>query len=121
MIISERIFQIMRERGISQRDFSQRTGIAQSTISDWKRKKTNPASDKILVICEVLEVSPYTLLSGSSISVDYFVVENGSEEHKVLETYHSLNLAHRGRMLGYMEALSDLSKETLPEADPEEE
>lgn len=110
MIISERIFQIMRDKNISQRDFAQKTGIAQSTISDWKRKKTNPASDKLLVICEVLEVSPYTLLSGSSISVDYYVVDHNSEEYRVLETYHSLDLEHRGRMMGYMEALADISK-----------
>ena len=44
----------MEERGMSQIEFSKATGIAQSTISEWKRKKTNPAADKIMVICEVL-------------------------------------------------------------------
>ena len=42
MIISERIFQILEKKNISQKHFSQETGISQSTISDWKRKKTNP-------------------------------------------------------------------------------
>ncbi len=54
IIISERIFKIMEERGMSQIEFSKATGIAQSTISEWKRKITNPAADKIMVICEVL-------------------------------------------------------------------
>ena len=45
MTISERIFKLMEEREIAQTDFSKATGIAQSTISDWKRKKTNPSSD----------------------------------------------------------------------------
>ena len=40
MIISERIFSILTEKGISQKTFSAMTGISQSTISDWKRKKT---------------------------------------------------------------------------------
>ena len=39
MIISERIFQVLKEKRISQKYFSEQTGIAQSTISDWKRKK----------------------------------------------------------------------------------
>ncbi len=64
MTISERIFELIRERGYSQKEFSKKTGIAESTISDWKKKGTNPVSDKILIICEVLEVSPYYLLSG---------------------------------------------------------
>ena len=62
MIISERIFKIMEERGLSQIEFSRKTGISQSTVADWKRKKTNPAADKIMTICCVLEVTPYELL-----------------------------------------------------------
>ena len=65
MTISERIFELIRERGFTQKEFSKRTGIAESTISDWKKKGTNPVSVKILIICKVLEVSPYFLLSGS--------------------------------------------------------
>ena len=56
MIISEKIYLLMEQRGISQKEFANRTGISQSTISDWKRKKTNPAADKIMKICEVLHV-----------------------------------------------------------------
>lgn len=47
---------------MSQKEFSERTGIAQSSISDWKRKRTNPVSEKILIICEV---TPYELLAGT--------------------------------------------------------
>lgn len=109
MIISERIFQILQEREISQKVFSERTGIAQSTISDWKRKKTNPAADKILVICEVLGVTPYQLLSGvedeGKYAMDYLIVEKGAEDYILLEGYHSLGKSERGRLLGYLEAL----------------
>jgi transcriptional regulator with XRE-family HTH domain len=54
MTISERIFKLMEEREVTQMEFSKATGIAQSTISDWKRKKTNPSADKIMIICKVL-------------------------------------------------------------------
>ena len=62
MIISERIYKIMAEKNISQLEFSKITGIAQSTISDWKHKKTNPSADKIMIICAALRVSPEDLL-----------------------------------------------------------
>ena len=50
---------------MSQKEFSEKTGIAQSSISDWKRKKTNPVSEKILIICSVLDITPYELLGGT--------------------------------------------------------
>ncbi len=62
MIISERIFQIMEEKEIQQIELSKRTGIAQSTIADWKRFKTNPSADKIMIICDALNVSPEDIL-----------------------------------------------------------
>ena len=52
MTISERMFQIMDERGITQYKLSQMTGISTRTISDWRSKKTNPGADKIMMICE---------------------------------------------------------------------
>lgn len=62
MLISEKIFELMKEKGISQLTLSEKTGIGQSTISDWKTKKTNPSANKILKICEVLECTPYDIL-----------------------------------------------------------
>ena len=53
--ISDKIFELLKEKGMSQKEFAQRTGIAESSISDWKKKRTNPVSDKILIICEVLD------------------------------------------------------------------
>lgn len=68
MLISEKIFYLIGKNKLTQKEFSEQTGISQSTISDWKRKKTNPSADKILKICEVLRVTPYELLSESDIS-----------------------------------------------------
>lgn len=62
MTISEKIFNIMETKGITQLELSKRTGIAQSCISDWKHKNTDPAAKKILSICEALECSPYDIL-----------------------------------------------------------
>ena len=114
MIISERIFELIQKRGMTQKEFSKRTGIAQSTISDWKRKHTNPISEKILIICETLDVTPEELLSGADISgtrsmkEDYLVIGKDTELGQMVEQYKSLNYESRKRLLGYLEALGDL-------------
>lgn len=111
MIISERIFQALKEQRISQKTFSEQTGIAQSTISDWKRKKTNPASDKIMSICNVLDMTPYELLEGTetrnNVKNDYLMIDRSSEAFTLMEQFHCLNTIDQGRLLGYAQALVD--------------
>lgn len=111
MIISERIFELLEIKQISQKEFSEKTGIAQSTISDWKRKKTNPAADKLMAICNVLEVSPYELLSGAEDSnyrpVDYVVINKDSRDYYVLEQFRELDQHAQERLLGYLNALNE--------------
>ena len=114
--ISDRIFEILKERDMSQKEFSEKTGIAESTISDWKRKKTNPVSDKILIISETLGVTPYEILSGaehvgtrSNKNMTY-VVDKGTELGILIETYQKMDSSDQRRLLGYMQALLDLKK-----------
>ena len=116
MTISEKIFRILDEKRITQKEFSEKTGIPQSTISDWRKKNTNPASDKILIICEVLDVSPYELLSAvqeegcRSNKMKMRVITDGSEEGIMLELYDSLDQRSKSRLLGYIEALKNMNK-----------
>ena len=63
MTIRDKIFDKLEELNMTQKAFSEKTGIAESTISDWKKKRTNPTADKIMVICKVLNVDPEWLLS----------------------------------------------------------
>ncbi|MBR5356175.1 MAG: helix-turn-helix transcriptional regulator [Lachnospiraceae bacterium] len=108
MTISERIFKIMDERGMSQIEFSRKTGIAQSTISDWKRKKTNPAADKILTICQVLNVSANVVLQDTAKMTKapgYRVVSEGTTDYDLLIEVDSLNSSQKERLKGYISAL----------------
>lgn len=111
MIISERIFSLLSEKGLSQKDFSRMTGISQSTISDWKRKKTNPASDKIMIICDVLKVSPYELLSGTENEnfklPDYVMINKESEEYAVLEQFRGMDGDMKKRLMEYVKKLAE--------------
>ena len=109
MIISERIFKVLSEKEMSQKEFSDRTGIACSTISDWKRKKTNPSADKIIDICSVLDVTPEQLLTGKGID---YVVENEALsdgltliERQLVSDYKGMKYEQQKRLLEYIKAL----------------
>lgn len=117
MLISERIYQYMKEKGITQLEFSKRTGISQSTVSDWRRKGTNPSADKIMIICDVLGVSPYELLLGTENEKlknynqpDYVIIDKNSREYMLVETFQHLDSDAQNRLEGYMEALKSITK-----------
>jgi transcriptional regulator with XRE-family HTH domain len=112
MNISGKIFELIREKGMTQKEFGKRTGIPQSTISDWKSKKLNPSSDKILIICDVLDVSPYELLGGAEQdryeTPEHVVVLKDTEEYILIERFRGLEKDKRQRLLGYTEAIRNL-------------
>lgn len=61
---------------MSQTELSRRTGIATSTISDWRKKQINPQADKLVAICKALEMSLVDLLcdeeeDAQQVAVDY--------------------------------------------------
>ena len=85
MTIRDRIFDKLEELNMTQKEFSLRTGIPQTTVSDWRKKKTNPTAEKIMVICKVLGVTPEWLLSGvetrgtRSNPMEWYAVDAGTE------------------------------------------
>ena len=76
---------------MTQKEVSIRTGIPQSTISEWRSKKINPGSEKILILAEVLGDNPAYLLSGSEggkyASTNLLSVYKEEKEYDVLMEY----------------------------------
>lgn len=114
MIISERIFDRLSELNMTQKEFSEKTGIAQSTISDWRKKKTNPAADKIMVICKVLDITPESLLSGTKSqddrrkTQDWYAIDAKTDIGMLVTMYNEMDVRRQERLLGYAEALKHL-------------
>lgn len=117
MIISERIFKILKDKNMSQNAFAKKVGLASSTISDWKTKKTNPSADKIMDICMVLEVTPEQLLSGKGIDDDYVEIKNNEDQDKqgitkadirIIEDIRGMKEAQRKRLMKYIEVLKQI-------------
>ena len=119
MIISERIFKILKDKNMSQNAFAKAVGLSSSTISDWKTKKTNPTAEKIMPICEVLEVTPEQLLTGKGIDEDYVEYklkkvkgepEISEADIRIIADIHGLKDAQRKRLMKYMEALKQIEE-----------
>lgn len=117
MIISERIFKILKDKNMSQNAFAKQVGLASSTISDWKTKKTNPSADKIMDICMVLEVTPEQLLTGKGIDEDYVEYktrkvkdepEISKADIRILTDIHTMKDAQRKRLMKYIEVLKQI-------------
>ena len=59
------IYQILLdEKGLKNADVARATGISNMTLSDWKRGKSVPKSDKMRKIAEYLNVSVDYLMTG---------------------------------------------------------
>lgn len=52
MTISQRIFMILKEKRLKQKDLSEYTGISTSAISAWNKNNLNPAADKLSIIAD---------------------------------------------------------------------
>ena len=111
MTVSERIFIRLNQLSMSQKEFSEKTGIPQSTISDWRGKGINPNVDKIMVISEALGISVEDLLSGETEirnkGVDYICIDKDSREYGIVLEYRRLDHEGRARLEGYLRALQE--------------
>lgn len=119
MTISDRIFERIKQLSMTQKEFAKKAGIQQSTISEWKKNKTNPSSDKILAICKALDVSPEWLLSGIDPAKNrgknqvYYTVDLSTDSGILITEFNKLDKQERDRILGYVAAFSSIQKDKM--------
>ena len=114
MTISERILKVLKDRNMTQAEFAKQVGIATSTISEWKKRKTNPTADKIMDICNVLQITPEQLLTGKGIEDEENITVTSREscftpyDIQLVQDYHGLKEEKQKRLMAYMEALKKI-------------
>lgn len=72
---------LLDEKGLKNADVARATGISNMTLSDWKRGKSVPKSDKMRKIAEYLNVSVDYLMTGTE--------KRYSEEYALLDAHIS--------------------------------
>ena len=106
MNIYEKIFDRLTELHMSQIELSRRTGIATSTISDWRKKKINPQADKLVAICKALDMSLVDLLCNGDekeekvVQTDYML-----DERQSIEVYRMADNQTKRRLLRCFEVV----------------
>ena len=103
MNIYEKIFARLEELHMSQIELSRRTGIATSTISDWRKKKINPQADKLVAICKALDMSLVDLLCDEEESDQVTQTDYIFDEKHIIEVFRNSDYETKRRLLRYFE------------------
>ena len=94
---------LLDEKGLKNADVARATGISNMTLSDWKRGKSVPKSDKMQKIAEFLNVSVDYLMTGEEKEVPTF-----STEHiELISAYDKLSSADKLAIMQIIKSLSE--------------
>lgn len=111
MTVSEKIFELLEAKGMSQRELAEKTGISKSTVNDWKTKKNSPAADKIPAVRAALEVSYEELFDDSPLEPEkMYYISKDDELAFIVEEYRKMNKATAKRVMAYMKAIFETEK-----------
>lgn len=72
---------LLDEKGLKNADVARATGISNMTLSDWKRGKSVPKSDKMRKIAEYLNTSVNYLMTGNK---KEFTVETANMDSELI-------------------------------------
>lgn len=61
----DRLFSLLKEKGLSQKDFAEMLQISPQTVTDWKKGKSRSFTLQIGQICNLLETTPTWILFGA--------------------------------------------------------
>jgi transcriptional regulator with XRE-family HTH domain len=61
---SERLVDLLRGKGITQKQLAAELGNSETKVTDWKRGKSTPSPDDLIRISQMLDVSIDFLLTG---------------------------------------------------------
>ncbi len=95
MNLNERIFYLLDKNGQKATDLAKFIGVADSSVTAWKKEGSFPSSKYISRISEFLNVPLDYLCTGDEIAADTAASELSSDELELLSNYRKLD--SRGR------------------------
>lgn len=110
MKIYEKIFARLEELHMSQTELSRKTGIATSTISDWRKKQINPQADKLVSICKALDMTLTALLCDEETAKQTVDRDYMTDENYMIELFRQSDTESNWRAITYL-TLLDICRE----------
>lgn len=78
-----RIYRAREESGLTQVDLAHRMGIKSSTLQAWESDKSEPRSNKLVMLSGILNVSPSWLIMGEGESPGVSEYEGGKANAQI--------------------------------------
>lgn len=66
LLIGSRIQEYRKKAGLNQEEFADKLGVSRQAVSKWERDKAYPDLDRVVCICEILNVQVEELIYGKS-------------------------------------------------------
>lgn len=113
LLAYERFCDKMAEKKMTSYRLSQLTGIATSTLSDWKNGKSIPKQDKMTKIAEVLETTVDYIVNGTIIELspeDAMLdvqISSDPELKKAIKKFYSLDDRKKKHIIELIDLLSE--------------
>ncbi len=64
MNIGEKLFELRKNKNLSQEEVAEKLNVTRQTVSKWETNQSTPDFDKIVPLCELFEISTDELLRG---------------------------------------------------------
>lgn len=92
LLIGSEIQEYRKKAGLNQEEFADKLGVSRQAVSKWERDKAYPDLDRLVCICEILDVQVGELIYGNS--------EVSSETEETLVSYQANNVVHLRNLRG---------------------
>lgn len=68
LLIGAKIQEYRKKQGLSQEEFAAKVGVTRQAVSKWETDKAYPDLDKLVAICDILQISITGLVYGENVS-----------------------------------------------------
>lgn len=92
LLIGSEIQEYRKKAGLNQEEFADKLGVSRQAVSKWERDKAYPDLDRLVCICEILDVQVGELIYGNS--------EVSSETEETRVSYQANNVVHLRNLRG---------------------
>ena len=87
MTFGERLLEYRNREGLSKEKLAEKVGVTRQTVSKWETNQSVPDFDKIIPLCEALEISTEELIKGEKEEKNAELEEIKQEKERLKKEY----------------------------------
>lgn len=86
MNFGEKLFELRKEKNLSQEEVADKLNVTRQTVSKWETNQSTPDFDKIVPICELFGIGTEELLTGKKTETNSTQEQNQAVEEEKIPT-----------------------------------